>query len=733
MAEVRGIVLDGRDGQAVPGAEVRLDGNTIQTRSDRFGHFAFAIVPAGSHVLDISSPGYQGTHTEFAVEAGGSKQFQVSLVPAGLLQRTVVKGEETVGSEAARTAAGDEFVLQQSDLENLSSVIADDPMRALQALPGVASNDDFEARFFLRGADFSRTGIYLDGALIPNALHGLEGSNLLGSSSIFNPAMVDQLTLYKSAYPEKFGEHSAGAVSVESRDGDRDRYHLRLMANIAQAGFVAEGPLAKAEACSWIGGFRQSYIQSLLGDSIPDPSLAFSTRDAQGRITCHPSQKHTLTASLIDSWTYLDRSGDKSLPSTELMKADQHLWFANVAWTYAPSSNTLITNRATWIQDRYVDSDASRQLLGEGEETNESWTSDASWLWRPGNLLTAGADVRNVRGDHYDLRRFSAIKYPPQLNTGAGSDTLAGGYIEESWTGAQGHLRLAVGGRIDRDANTELTALSPLASLSVHLTPATQVDFGYAQYAQFPTLSVLDSTLGGHGLLPIRSNQATVAIEQRFGMNTRFRVEAYNRLDRDLLLQPYLLPRLVGRIIVPPSITPLYQNAGRGYGRGIELFVERKLARSVSGWFSYAYGHTKIHDGVLQTWYPSDYDQQQTVSAYVVYAWKPSVTLSSRWSYGSGFPIPGYLTKANGRYVLSDTRNGLRLPPYSRLDVRMNKAWKKEHMTIRLFAEVENLLNRTNYAFGSFNGWYGLKDPRADVSIQELFPILPSVGVVLEW
>jgi hypothetical protein len=41
----------------------------------------------------------------------------------------------------------------------------------VQSLPGITSNNDFEARFSLRGADFSRIGLYLDGILLHEPFH----------------------------------------------------------------------------------------------------------------------------------------------------------------------------------------------------------------------------------------------------------------------------------------------------------------------------------------------------------------------------------------------------------------------------------------------------------------------------------------------------------------------------------------------------------------------------------
>jgi outer membrane cobalamin receptor len=105
--------------------------------------------------------------------------------------------------------------------------------------------------------------------------------------------------------------------------------------------------------------------------------------------------------------------------------------------------------------------------------------------------------------------------------------------------------------------------------------------------------------------------------------------------------------------------------------------------------------------------------------------------LSLRWSYGSGFPIPGYLRQSGTLYYLANSRNQLRLGPYSRTDLRVNKAWTHDRWKLTLYGEVINLTNRSNYVFESFNG-YTSSTRQAYVTLDKLFPILPSVGLVFE-
>ena len=38
-----------------------------------------------------------------------------------------------------------------------------------------------------------------------------------------------------------------------------------------------------------------------------------------------------------------------------------------------------------------------------------------------------------------------------------------------------------------------------------------------------------------------------------------------------------------------------------------------------------------------------------TINAYAVYAWRPNIDLSMRYTYGSGFPIPGFITEVGNQ------------------------------------------------------------------------------------
>ena len=94
-------------------------------------------------------------------------------------------------------------------------------------------------------------------------------------------------------------------------------------------------------------------------------------------------------------------------------------------------------------------------------------------------------------------------------------------------------------------------------------------------------------------------------------------------------------------------------------------------------------------DSILSTSFPSDWDQRHGVNTYLSFRLTPSVNLSARYTYGSNFPVPGFLREgANGTYFLDSRRNQIRLPAYHRADVRINKSFQWGKWRGTFFAEV---------------------------------------------
>lgn len=733
QGEISGVVLDGAGGEPLARVRVELADTPYRTVTDAQGRFTVSGIPPGEYELRVVTVGYRAIRLPFALGAGESKAFEIVLTPETLRRAEVV--EVTAGPfEPLRQDSPSELTLNGIEAKNLASVLADDPLRAVQALPGVSSNDDFDSRFAIRGADYRRVGLYLDDILLHNPFHMIAGEPATGSLTAINGDMLEGIALHSGAFPSRYGDRTAGALDASIREGSRRAVLTRFTASASNSGAMAEGPLGRSRRGSFLASARKSYMQYIIRRTAPsDVSLAFGFTDVQGKLSYNVTPKHLVDVTVIDGFSDLDRSRDiPKLGINALIWSKYHLTLAAAGWRYSSGGRLMAASRLAYLREKFNNRNRDSLSLGAGYYGEWASESRLTWMWGEGKSLDAGWSARRLR-DNGSEKRYQSTPFSIRLlDEYGGHARRLGGFVMQSWSAAEGRLYLSAGFRWDRHDGDAVQAVSPHVSAAVSATPRTILRFGWGQYVQFPELQFLYSQAGSRRLLPERSNHLIVSLEQRFGERTRLRAEFYEREDRDLIARPFAEPRLIQGVIFNPPLTPPFRNSVRGYGRGFEIFLQRRTANRLSGWVSYAYGHSRLRDGEAHVSYFSDTDQRHTVNVFASYRVRPTVNLSVRALYGSGFPIPGFYRLQAGVYYLAESRNELRLDAYSRVDARLNKAYAWRRWKLTLYAEVINLLNRSNYRFDSFNG-YNNRTGRVTLTLDRMFPVIPSAGILLEF
>jgi hypothetical protein len=735
VGEVRGRVLDSRGSEPLALVQVQLSDTAFGAVSGDDGTFRIAGVPPGNYVLQAATVGYHMVVREFTLAAGESKNFDIVLT-SSMARRTDSVEVSAATFEAETQTSASAMSLEGQERKNLASVLADDPLRAVQSLPGVTSNNDFSSEFSMRGAPFNRIGLFLDGVLLHAPFHTTDGQADNGSLTIFNGDMVDDMTLYQGAWPVRYSDRTAGILAVETREGDRDEVHVRLSASASNAGVLAEGPWGKSKRGSWMVAFRKSYLQYILnridfGDQAP---MAFGFTDGQMRLTYDLTTRHTLSLSYLEGASSVDRSKwhDK-LGANAVMTSGFRFTLVNLGSRYTPSQRVLISNHLAWSRERGEVANRDNSTLSDETYGEWTWHGDASVVWGGQNTLNFGGLFRRTRQDGLSSRFIYAPALTPAQDFFRGVGRRAGAYVQQSFGFASGKVRLTGGVRQDTHSVSPVQVTSPYASVSFVPWTTTRLQVDWGQYAQFPELNQYFSLFVHSRLLPERATHLEATFERRLNDRTRLRLEVYDRQDRDLLASPALDMRLLGDGSVFPALpnAPLL-NSERGYSRGVQVFLQRRSANGFTGWISYAYGRAVIRDGDLQQSFPADYDQPHTFNAYGSRRLRPTVNLSARFTYGSGMPLPGFYRLQDGTYWLSQNRNGLRAPSYQRADLRLNKAFVHKRSKTTLFGEIVNLTNHSNRDFDS-PGPYDVMTGRTYPNFYSMFPILPSAGVVLEF
>lgn len=736
LVTIHGHVVDARTGEPIAKVKVIVSGGDQSTNTDDSGAFTLENLPVGQLDLYITTVSY-GLVKKTITLVAENREFTIVLnEDAAALTESVTV---TAGPyESALTNAASEQTLNKRELHALSSILLSDPLRAAQALPGVTTNDDFRSEFAVRGAGFDRVGLYLDGVLTDNFVHTLNGGYAdTGSLSIINADSVNNVSLMSGAFPAKYGDRSGGVLDIETRDGNRVKPAGRFAASLSGLSGVVDGPFAKGRGSYLISG-RKSYIGYLLRKINDEnhftnnpPILGFA--DVQGKVLYDLTKRSQVGFSLIVGTFNFDRNRDRDLlgPDT-VFRGTARTQLFNAHWTYTPSSQLFWQTRFFGLQTDFKNTNNEDIRLLDGKRSQYGVRSDVNFT-QGRHRLETGVYIRSLSeknvSEFFNFFTGTLAEFT-QLNHQGTEESL---YAQDTWSNERLRLSLTGGGRVEHSSSTGETLFSPRGSFGWSIGDDWKVRAAAGRYYQLPAFEQMFGRFGNRSLRAERSTHYNASVERRFGDRTRFLAEIYDRED-DKLFFSVSEPRLVNNVA---TFDPFpFQNSVRGHARGVELTLQRRSANKLTGWVSYAYSHTKLTDSRTGLTFPSDTDQRHTVNIYGSYRFSETWNLSSAWRYGSGEPVPGFYRQVGNQvgqgYFLSNERNATRLPVYSRVDLRVNKAFLFKKWKLTLNGELINALNRENLRYAGFE-YIDFISGRVFGQLDRVLPRLPTAGLVIEF
>jgi hypothetical protein len=286
---------------------------------------------------------------------------------------------------------------------------------------------------------------------------------------------------------------------------------------------------------------------------------------------------------------------------------------------------------------------------------------------------------------------------------------------------------------------------SPQISMAVRATSSTELQFGAGRYQQFTQPIQIDNLCPAFGYMPEKSDHYTAAKEQRLGENTRIRLQAFDRQDSLAMGLSTLHPVISSSC---PSLEPIPNTTfQRDYSRGVQLVLQRRSANRLSGWLGYTLASAQLRDYKVQyevspgavvslfpyntPYSPTLEDQRHSLNVFAMYRLKPTVNLSGKFLFGSGFPVTsGVFVLVGGNYQQVGTET-LRFP-YQRLDIRADKDWAFKRWKLTLYAEVLNLTNHYNARAVLASG-VNPNTGQAQVKMLQGLPITPTAGLAFQF
>ncbi len=528
-----------------------------------------------------------------------------------------------------------------------------DPLRAIEAQPGVVPIVSGLPAFFIRGAPPANVGFFFDGIELPLLYHAFFGP------SVIHPGFIDSIDFYPGASPAQYGRFAGPIVAVNSRPV-RGEWGGEAQLRLIDAGALIEtGPLKDCRgaaniACSG-GGIRAAGRYSYAGvvlSLLSDAKLNYWDYQTQATYPLGPNDDLGIVAfggyDLFEAPQASVNSG-----------AELAFHRIDVRWDRRLGSGSSLRVGLTGGYDRAAGSDAESSVV-----TNRSLRLRGELDERlgPGARLLAGLDGR--------LDRFGLDANPRNLNFLDFSrlfpervDSTAGGYVSFQLEAAPG-IRVAPGFRTDLYTSQGVTkvGLDPRVSAEFDVSRRVRLEqsLGIAHQrpsfaAQVPGAQVADLRGGLQWALLWSSGIRVRLPSDLTASATVFRSAYFHALDpiggaRDFGIDQTALDR---RATVSAA--------------GLELRVQRPLTRRLGGFISYTLSRTEESTGATKA--PSGFDRPHVFQAALSYDFGKGLVVGARTVIYSGVPE----LNLEGSPHFTSARRGR---SFFRLDLRAEKRFR---------------------------------------------------------
>ncbi len=297
-AQIRNVVLSGRvtdasTGEPLVGVSIYNPQRRTGTTTDTNGYYNLTQPNNVDFELVFSYVGYASkTHH---LKLYGNRRLDVALVPGTTLQEVEVYGtRHNFGVQSSQMST---IAMSVEQIRKMPALLGEvDVLKSLQKLPGVQSAGDGKSGIYVRGGDYDQNLFLMDGITLYNPEH------LQGFTSAYNADVMDEVVLYKGAFPARYGNRLSSVIDVSLQDGDMEKYHASLTAGMLASRVQVDGPIWKGHTSFNIAA-RASYFKAIV-----KPLLAEVIYDNPGQMNDYSHMRYwDMNAKLVHKFSEKDK------------------------------------------------------------------------------------------------------------------------------------------------------------------------------------------------------------------------------------------------------------------------------------------------------------------------------------------------------------------------------------------------------------------------------------------
>lgn len=668
------------------------------------GHAQLPFLSPGDWALTFDHPGFARASAAVGLQPGETRAFELVLEPKGPMEEVVVWGLRQQWREVARAPVEPvlepitgSYTLTRRDVESTPGAL-EDVNRAIQKLPGVASDGDMLGTFSVHGHAPEEVVFLLDRVPLDNPYH------LAGFNSIFNPDMLAEVRFYAAAAPAGYPTTTSAVMDVTSWDGapkdDRHDIDGAVDLSMSTARLLVMGPLGEGDDVTFAIAARRSYLESYFGVmkavGFLDQAIAAPEYDeVSARLAWRPGRHRFLVTALRagDHLALVD-SEDEGINFIDgTLRMENVVWLGSLDHRVDLGESASLHTTLSWSRDV---ADYEKDFGGKVENTTTR------------EQLFGRSDVQAPIGDHvvkaglYGLAREYVLDGPVEDTrlrptwaavpvgdygyeqvelTSRGWQPLGAAYAEHGWSGP---VRTRAGVRAT--AVDDQLLLSPSLGLSLPLPTATvpKVSAGLYHHVVDDPLAT-DPVFGNPDLVAERVVQVVVGVDQGLPVLSGglVRVELFGAWLDDLVVNPD---------VATDGVT--YTNDGTGRDLGVDLLAAVKSERlNFVGTLSLlAAERTNPLNTVYARTVAPEWAQAVTAGLAAEFQATPRWRFTVRYDTHTGRPISAVEPGGEDTVVVT-ALNQERLGAFHQVDLRAE--WRKATPTVRwsVYLEVLNTLN----------------------------------------
>lgn len=675
---VNGTIKNKANSEDIIGASVFIESLRIGTITNSYGFFSVKI-PSGLQKISIYCLGFEPYSLELEFLVNQQLTLQLSPKDYSIQEITVNARPKSLFLESTLTNLVKMDIAKLQELPGLFG--ENDALRNLSLLPGIQTNELSTSNINVRGGGADQTTFIMDEANVYNASH------FGGFFSIFNPDVVNNVTIYKGDIPVSEGSALSSLVDVRLREGDNQKWHVNGGIGIISARGMVEGPLKKGES-SMLLAFRRTYVDrlaKLFSFNSELENVQFYFYDANLKMNYKINDRNRLFLS--------GYSGSDSFTQYQQSRRENHL--GSLRWNHLFSPN-LFSNLSLIVsqnQMRQGTKEGKNLLYWKSVATNFKFKSDLVYYYS--NIM------KSVFGFSSNL--FNINPYTLITETEEDIYTRYKSSLEQMWLNSfyfmqqanlQEKFTIDAGVRIthmDTDPFTDSLVglrdwlVEPQFRFSVAMSPTTTLKASFSKQIQ-PLHQLPIGTVGvttnrwliaNEEFQPEISNNLTVGLFYKPSENLSINSESYFRTLENLI-ENMQDKRILN---AENPVQYLYKSSATIYGS--ELFISYQI-KKFSGTLSYDFCFPLWKtDGLNNNLtYPASHTRNHSLTLTGIYPFNKRITASATWVLASGITY----TAATGKYQVNGTTylqfdekniNSKKLPPYHRLDVSLDIASKK--------------------------------------------------------